>query len=131
MPNHSVTYELTLKDCLDNKSTLLTDLVGQIVLEPLSYRYHENVDEADVSIEILDECVKLTRRARSITHMVFGLDERHPFRIADAQTSFEGQVETLKLHHHKGYLFIHYRLFVGDGLIAETEMELKAKVSDA
>lgn len=131
MPQQSVTFELTLTNCLEKTSTLHTDLVGQLLPQPLVYRYHENAEDADVSIEIADDLVKLTRRAQSTTHMIFGMEERHPFRIADAQTTFEGSVETVKLHHRKGYLYIHYRLYVEDGLIAETEMELKAKVSDA
>ena len=64
-------------------------------------------------------------------HLKFDADRRTAFYIEDAQTRFEGELETVKLVYRPEYLFVHYRLYTQENVIAEIEMELKTEVPQA
>lgn len=131
MMSQAVSYQLTLTDNLENKSVFYDDLIGEMTKAPLIYRYNENHEDAYVKIQVLEDHVILERVAQSNTEIRFEKNTDTQFFIKDENTEFMGDVETLELKKMPQYLYIHYRLWVNDDIIAEQEMELKVKVSDA
>ena len=131
MSKQAVSYELTLTDKIEDKSVFFADLIGEMTRSPLSYSYRENNENASVEIKIVDGWVRLIRKAEANTEINFDEKQVTEFHIVNDQTQLMGQVETLNLVNLPQYLFIHYRLWVNDAIIAEQEMELKVKVSEA
>ncbi len=131
MKSQAVSYQLTLTDNLENKSVFYDDLIGEMSKTPLVYRYTENHTDASVKINVSDDFIILNRSAESNTEIKFEENTGTKFFIKDDATEFMGDVETLEIKKLPQYLYIHYRLWVNNDIIAEQEMELKVKVSDA
>mgnify|MGYP001220295894 CR=1 FL=1 len=129
--SEAVSYQLTLTDNLENKSVFYDDLIGVMSKTPLIYRYNENQSDAYVKIQVHDDHVILERVAESNTEIKFEPHKETQFFIKDESTEFIGDVETISLKKMPQYLYIHYRLWVNNDIIAEQEMELKVKVTDA
>ena len=131
MTPQSVTFELSLTDLIDHKQRIVSDLVGLYTPHPLQYEYDEEDKEAHVLVRFSEESVHLTRRGQATTHLDFNPHHPTTFSIDDHNLRLEGVCETLKLIKLKQYLFIHYRLSKEGQVVAEQEMELKVKVSEA
>ena len=129
--SEAVSYQLTLTNNLENKSVFYDDLIGVMTKSPLIYRYNENQNDAYVKIQVHEDHVVLERVADSNTEIKFEQNQETQFFIKDASTEFMGEVETISIKKLPQYLYIHYRLWVNNDIIAEQEMELKVKVSDA
>jgi uncharacterized beta-barrel protein YwiB (DUF1934 family) len=129
--SEAVSYQLTLTNNLENKSVFYDDLIGVMTKSPLIYRYNENQNDAYVKIQVHEDHVVLERVADSNTEIKFEQNKETQFFIKDASTEFMGEVETISIKKLPQYLYIHYRLWVNNDIIAEQEMELKVKVSDA
>lgn len=131
MQIQAVRYELTLNNILEDTSTFYADLIGEYDKVTQLYRYAENQEEALVEIRVQDQIIDLVRKSSALAHLQFDADRRTLFFIEDAQTRFEGELETLKMVHRPEYLFVHYRLYTQENIIAEFEMELKTEVPQA
>lgn len=131
MSTQAVSFQLTLTNNLENKSVFYDDLIGEMTNFPLVYRYNENHDDAYVKIQVNDDHIILERIAQSNTEIRFDKSQDTQFFIKDASTEFMGKVETLQIKKMPQYLYVHYRLWVNNDIIAEQEMELKVKVSEA
>ena len=129
--SEAVSYQLTLTNNLENKSVFYDDLIGVMTKSPLIYRYNENQNDAYVKIQVHEDHVVLERVAESNTEIKFEQNKETQFFIKDSSTEFMGEVETISIKKLPQYLYIHYRLWVNNDIIAEQEMELKVKVSDA
>lgn len=131
MQFQAVRYELTLNNILEDTSTFFADLIGEYDKASQHYRYVENQENALVEIKVLDETIDLVRKSSALSYLKFDANRRTAFFIEDAQTRFEGELETVKLVYRPEYLFVHYRLYTQENIIAEIEMELKTEVPQA
>lgn len=131
MTQQSVTFELSLTDLIEHKQRIVRDLVGTYTPHPLQYDYEEEDKEAHVSVTFFEDRVRLTRKGQATTQIEFNPHQNSLFSIDDQNLRLEGVCETIKLVHMKQYLFVHYRLTKEGQLVAEQEMELKVKVSEA
>lgn len=131
MTQQSVTFELSLTDLVEHKQRIVRDLVGYYTPSPLQYDYDEEDHQVHVSVTFFEDRVRLIRKGEATTQIDFNPHQNSLFSIDDQNLRFEGVCETLKLIQMKQYLFIHYRLTKEGQLVAEQEMELKVKVSEA
>lgn len=131
MPERIVKLKLSLIDCLDNDEISNIEMYGKISENPRKIEYLEEDKLTQVTMTFRDETIYLKRKYEGITVMDFSLNKRGKFEIKDAQSVFNGEVETLNMIHNNDLIYIHYRLYVNDDLITEQKLELTIKEAEA